>query len=273
MTQFRADLHCHTICSDGSDSPSTVLELAKQAGLQGLSITDHDSIDAYTPQLFAKAGELSLRLLSGIEVSSELDDHSIHILGYGIDLHDSSFKQFLCSMQTRRSARNRAILQKLALRGMGIREEELLQAATHRTIGRPHIAQLMVQKKYVRSIKEAFDRFLGEGASCYASGIKYHPREVIDQIQKAKGRAVLAHPHFIKKGALLRKVLDLPLDGLECYYAHLAKELELPWIQIAKERGWMITGGSDYHGILRPHVALGSSWVNENTFSLLCAPR
>lgn len=268
-TEFRADIHCHTNCSDGTDEPRVLLRLAKQVGLQGLSITDHDTLDAYTPELFADAETLGIRLLTGIEVSSELDQTSVHILGYGYDLESQSLKEFLILMQSRRRERNLAILQKLAARGMHITEEELKTFAIHRTIGRPHIAQLMIQKGYVQTMRDAFDRYLGEGALCYAPGIKFSPREAIDQIHKAKGKAVLAHPHFYKKGSFLRKVLDLPLDGIECYYSRVPKQLERPWLKMAQERNLIATGGSDYHGYLKPHISLGCSWVNEHTFNQL----
>ncbi len=273
QTEFRADIHTHTTCSDGSDHPLVLLRLAKQAGLQGLSITDHDTIDAYTPELLEEASQLSIRLLAGIEISSELDGCSVHVLGYGFDLHSPHLKEFLVQMQKRRGERNRAILNKLAARKMVITEEELKAFAIHRTIGRPHIAQLMVQKGFVQTTRDAFDRYLREGALCYASGIKYTPKEVIDQIHKAKGKAVLAHPHFMKKGSFSRKVLDLPFDGIECYYSMLDKALEKPWLKLAKERDLIATGGSDYHGELKPHILLGSSWVNELTFNLLSLPR
>lgn len=269
QNEFRADLHCHTTCSDGSDEPFVLLHLAKQIGLQGLSITDHDTIDAYTPELFALAARLNLRLLSGIEISSEQDDCTVHILGYGLDLNNAGLKEFLIQMCERRGERNRAILQKLAALKMDISEDELKAFAIARTIGRPHIAQLMVKKGYVQTVRDAFALYLKEGALCYAAGIKYEPREVVDQIHKAKGKAVLAHPHFFKKGALLRKLLDLEFDGLECYYAKLAKALELPWLKVAKERGLIATGGSDYHGSIKPHIPLGSSWVGVHTFASL----
>jgi predicted metal-dependent phosphoesterase TrpH len=270
--EFRADIHCHTHCSDGSDSPLTLLHLAQTVGLKGLSITDHDTIDAYTPEFFAEARRLDIEILAGIEISSELDDASVHILGYGFNLQDQGLKEFLLSMQKRRAERNRAILKKLSARGMGISEEELLSFATQRTIGRPHIAQLMVQKGYVQTMRDAFDFYLREGALCYASGIKYHPKEVIDQIHRAGGKAILAHPHFIKKGGFLRKLLSLPFDGIECYYSKLDKSLERPWLKLAKEKGWIATGGSDYHGEVKPHIPLGCSWVSEVVFQRLQNP-
>lgn len=272
-TEFRADLHCHTNCSDGSDDPLTLLRLAKQVGLQGLSITDHDTLDAYTPELFKEAENLDIHLMTGIELSSELDHVPVHILGYGYEIGGSGLKEFLEELQRRRGDRNRAILQKLAERKMPISEEELiafaLKARAKRTIGRPHIAQMMVIKGYVATPQQAFERYLREGALCYAPGIKFSPQEAIDQIHKAHGKAVLAHPHFLKKGSFLRKLLDLPFDGIECYYAVLHKEQERPWLKIAKERSWIATGGSDYHGALKPHIPLGCSWVNEHIFQQL----
>jgi predicted metal-dependent phosphoesterase TrpH len=271
--EFRADIHCHTNCSDGSEAPLELLRLAKEANLQGLSVTDHDTMDAYTPAFFKEAELLSLEILPGIEISSELDGSSVHILGYGYDLEDQGLKQFLISMQERRGERNRAILNKLSARGLQVTEEELRAHATERTIGRPHIAELMVKKGYVQTTRDAFEYYLKEGATCYATGIKYHPKEVIEEIHKAGGKAVLAHPHFIKKGSFLRKLLHLPFDGLECYYGKLAKALELPWLKMAQERGLIPTGGSDFHGKGRPYIPLGCSWVGEAIFKSLLNPK
>ncbi len=275
ISEFRADLHTHTHCSDGTDSPSQLLQKAKKMGLQGLSITDHDTIDAYSPALFAQAEELGIRLLSGIELSSELGETSVHILGYGIDLQSERLRSFLAEMIRRRNERNRAILAKLKKRGLVIEEEELLahakQLFSNRTIGRPHIADLMVRKGYAASIQQAFQIYLQEGGLCYVPGIKYTPREVVAQIHDAGGKAVLAHPHFLKKGNFLRELLALPLDGLECHYGTLYKEQERPWVDLAKERGWIATGGSDYHGEVKAHIPLGCSWVGEEVFNKLAS--
>jgi predicted metal-dependent phosphoesterase TrpH len=270
---FRADLHCHTYCSDGSDSPLEVLHKAKAAGLQGLSITDHDSIEAYTPELFAAAEALGLRLLPGVELSSEWEGCSVHILGYGFDLHAAALRSFLEGMQIRRRERNCAILNNLRKVNCPIEEEELITHVKkrygNRTIGRPHIAELMVEKGYVTTIREAFQKYLHDHASCYASGIKYTPREVIDVIHEAHGKAVLAHPHFLPKGRVTQQLLSLPFDGLEARYGLLHKEQEAPWVKLAEKRGWIVTGGSDYHGALKPSIGLGCSWVELEVFGRL----
>jgi len=272
-SDFRADLHCHSTFSDGSDTPLELLKKARDASLSGLSITDHDTIGAYTPDFFAAAEGLGIQILPGIELSSELGDTTVHILGYGFDLASTSFASFLREMQVRRTDRNRALITKLSQRNMPISEEELVAFArkheVQKTIGRPHIAELMVQKGYIKSRQEAFERYLREGSLCYVSGFKFTPLEAIEEIHKARGKAVFAHPHFLKTGSFLRQLLALPFDGIECYYANLPFDLEARWLQIAKEHHWIATGGSDYHGVFKPHISLGCSWVGESTFDAL----
>jgi len=277
MSEFRADLHCHSYCSDGEDSPFELLAKAKAANLQGLSITDHDSMEAYSPLLFDDAKRLGIHLLPGIELSSEYEGSSVHVLGYGFDLNSPSLGMFLVYLKERRRDRNLAIFEKMRQHRMPITEEELiafLQTHTkdpnvHRTIGRPHIAYFMLHKGYVSSTQQAFEMYLKEGGLCYASGIKVLPKEAIEQIHRANGKAVLAHPHFIKKGERLRQILSLPFDGIECHYAALPKELELPWLDIANQKKWIATGGSDYHGSFKPHIPLGASWSGESVFKAL----
>lgn len=260
---FRADLHIHSNCSDGTDSPLKILELAKTAKLSGLSITDHDTIQAYTPELFAAAQDLQLELLMGVEISSEWQGLTVHILAYSFDLQ---LQEFLIQVQEKRSERNRRILEKLKKKGIDIDENELKSSGPSQIVGRSHIAEAMMKKTGVASMQEAFDRYLKDDASCYAQGGKFAPHEVIHAIHRNNGLAVLAHPHFLKRGRFLKEILALPLDGLECYYGRLPKEQEKQWIKIARERQWLLTGGSDYHGSLRPYIPIGASWVDEETF-------
>ena len=267
--EFRADLHCHSICSDGSDTPLDLLSKAKQLRLSGISITDHDTIQAYSSEFFAYARALDISILPGVEFSSELHETTIHVLGYGFDLRSPSLLAFIEEMQRRRRERNKAILQKLEKYHISIAEEEIFSASS--SIGRPHIAALMLKKGYASSFQEAFDRYLKEGALCYVPGFKFTPLEAIQAIHEARGKAVLAHPHFIKNGSYIGSLLSLPFDGIECYYANLPKHQETPWVKIAKQKGWIATGGSDYHGTFKPHISLGCSWVGESTFHQLLA--
>lgn len=274
MNEFRADLHCHTTCSDGTSSPQEVLKIASDIGLQGLAITDHDSIEAYQSAL-PIAKELGVELISGIEFSSMLGNVSVHILAYAFPLISPVIINFCLKHFQRRTNRNREILKNLAAHGMPISEEELLAVIpecppnAHSTIGRPHIALAMLKKGYIHSIQEGFNKYLGEGKKCYAAGEYFSTQETIDIIHQAKGFAIIAHPHLIDHTATLKKLLEMDFDGIECYYARFPKENEMRWLKIAAHRKWLITGGSDYHGTIKPNIPLGASWVNEDHFRIL----
>lgn len=271
MDEFRADLHCHSDFSDGTDSPLRLLRIAADKKLQGLSITDHDTLAAYTPELFLAAQKLSISLLVGVEISSGFEGVSVHILGYGSSLLDPKFLRVLKEVQKKRAERNLEILRRLKSKGKEVLEEELMQlCSSFQVIGRPHIAQVMVLKGYVSSTKEAFDLYLKEGGQCFFPGEKFSSLEVIEAIHTFGGKAILAHPHFFKGGDFLEKLLALPFDGYECYYAKMDKQREAPWIKKAREKDLLATGGSDYHGNFKPYIELGASWVGKETFEKLC---
>lgn len=271
--QFRVDLHTHTNCSDGSLTPEQLLHEAKKVGLSGLSITDHDCIDAYTEKTIALSKELGLLLLPGMEISSRHRQHDVHILGYGFDLHSKSLSSFLEVIQKRREERNAQILQKLCSRKMPISIEELdrfaKQGMSKKVIGRPHIAYLMIEKGYVGSMQEAFNFYLKDNGLCYVPGVKFNPIEIIGAIHLAGGKAILAHPHFINSQRTVRELLEMPFDGIECYYAKLPSDQEKKWLEIAEQKNWIATGGSDFHGDAKPYIPLGCSWVGEETYSRL----
>lgn len=271
---FRADIHCHTFCSDGSESPEQVLNLAVERGLKGLSITDHDSADAYDV-VFPIAKKLGLRMITGVEFSTMHRGESIHILGYGYDRHNDDFEAFCERHHRRRKERNQRFIEKLREQGVMIEEDELLQTPKEllprgrQTTGRPHIAQAMMKHGFVSSVDRAFKEFIGEGRPLFVPGAAFSVEETIDVIHRAGGYAVIAHPHFIKRKSILNDLFAMPFDGLEAYYAKLPKQQEGPWARKAEELGWFYTGGSDFHGTVKPHIQLGASWTNEETFSLL----
>lgn len=265
QSEFRADLHCHSTFSDGTLSPSEIVHLAKKIGLSGLSITDHDSILAY-PQALEEAKEQKISMIPGVEFSAMHKDISVHILGYAFDLHHDSIARLCEKHKERRQERNSIILEKLAKKGLNILESEL--KSLH-VIGRPHIAQAMVQKGYAASINDAFKKFLGDNKSCYAKGQPIEIEETLDAIHQAKGIAVLAHPHLAKDQAFVKELLQFPFDGLECYYAKFPNQEQKRWVQLAMKKNLLITGGSDFHGDVKPAIPLGCSWVNEELFQIL----
>ena len=269
---MRYDLHSHTVHSDGTYSVNEILNLAKEKKLNGLSITDHDSISAYE-EAFCVAKELNLELLTGIEFSCHYGSHSVHILGYGFNHQDPEIIEFIAECQKVREDRNYQILEKLARYQMPIEADELCDEFQKeiKDIGRPHIAQIMQKRGYVKTFKEAFNLHIGDNKKCFVLGSRPHVEEVIRFLHKKNAFAILAHPHVIKSNNLLKKLLNLPFDGLEAYYARFGKKEENKWLNLAANRDWLTTGGSDFHGETKPLNELGSSWVDKKTFDHLKA--
>lgn len=266
MNEFRADLHCHSTCSDGTFSPEELVKHAHEIGLKGLAITDHDTTAAFA-LAEPTAKSLGIDLITGIEFSAFHYETSIHILGYSYDPENSAIQE-LCHRQTiRRNNRNALILEKLdKLRFPVTMEEVIALAQTARVIGRPHIAQVMVKKGYVRNVQEAFRKFLGDGKRAFVPSSAIGIQETIDAIHNGNGLAVLAHPHLIVKQKVLRQLLEMNFDGLECYYSRFPREKNQKWIDIVVKKGWLSTGGSDFHGEVKPETALGCAWTDYASF-------
>lgn len=274
MNSFRADLHCHSTCSDGMLTPQELIELAKKIGLSALSITDHDTIDAY-PIAIPLAQQHGITLIPGVEFSTVLEETSIHILGYGMALDNPDLLDLCHKHKNRRQARNQAILDLLTKHGMPLTLDDVFTSSpsiNHQgkgSIGRPHIALAMVAKGYVADVKEAFTKYIAENKPCYSQGVLFSVEETIDIIHSAGGVAVIAHPHLIKNNHLVNLLLQMPFDGIECYYWKCHPHQNERWLKIAKHKNLLITGGSDFHGDIKPNLELGSSWIGEEHFNAL----
>ena len=265
MIDFRADLHCHSTCSDGTATPEDLIKLAISSGLQALSITDHDTVEAYKTAL-PEARKVGLPLISGVEFSTMHKNHSIHILGYSFTL-DHPAIEALCKLHIkRRENRNHAIIEKLEKLGLPIDKALVTGSAS---IGRPHIAKAMIEKGYVKTYQEAFKLYLGEDKPAYSSGEPISIAETLDSIHQAGGLAIIAHPHLITNNKIFQELLGMPFDGIECYYANFMRDNCKRWLKIADRKKWLVTGGSDFHGTVKPNISLGSSWVGQETFHTL----
>ena len=265
---FKADLHCHTNCSDGTVSPTDILYLAKEKGLQGLSITDHDTISAYKEAL-PIAQALQFPLVTGVEFSASHNNKSIHLLGYSFTPGSSDILELCERHHERRAERNGKILELLTQKGMPIYPEDLPMVSETHSFGRPHIALAMIKKGYVQSIQEAFHDYIGEGKPCFAVGKTISVEETIEIIHKARGFAVIAHPHLINDASIFNDMLKMNFDGIEGYYAQFPPSAHQRWVKAGEKRGWLITGGSDFHGAVKPAIQLGSSWAPQETFKHL----
>lgn len=262
----RYDLHTHSNFSDGSDTVDKLLDHALEKNLSGLSITDHDTIDAYLSAPL-KAEKRNLQLLPGVEISSVHKEHSVHLLVYSFSLNDQKFKSFIREQQEMREARNLKMIEKLKKHGMPLDYKKLKEDVG--VIGRPHIANALLKLGYVESVREAFDRFIKEDMPCYEPGARPSVEQVIEIAHRSNAFVVLAHPHFLKNAKLERELLSLPLDGLEVRYANFLPYIEKKWEKEADKRNLIKTGGSDYHGTFKPHIELGASWVREDSFNIL----
>lgn len=257
---FRADLHCHSNFSDGEYSPKELLERAKEAGLSAIVITDHDSIAAYS-----ELGEnLPVLLGRGIELSCDHREIPVHILGYDFEFPSKVLSDHCARHQEMRKERleeiyNNLIKMKMHLPPLDLEEEK-------KSFGRPHLAELLVEKGYAKDVQHAFKLFLREGCPAYVKGPSFSVEAGIDLIHRAGGKAFLAHPHLQKRKNLLRELIALPIDGIECYYAKIPSHQEQHWVRIAEDKGLLISGGSDFHGMSKPMSPFGSSWVDEERF-------
>lgn len=272
----RIDLHLHTTHSDGSLRPSEVLTLAKQANVSALAITDHD-ITTGIPEAMATGETLGIEVIPGVEISSFDGKSELHILGYCVRWQDAAFNQRLATLRESRHRRNPLIIERLREAGLDVNYEEVRALAGTESVGRPHIAQLLMQKKYVSSAKEAFDRYLAEGRPAYVARELPTPAEAISWIREAKGVAVLAHPTWVKEsGEGLRTCVttlkEAGLGGIEVHYSTHSKSQTAGYLDLAHRLDLLITGGSDFHGLTKPDIEVGSGRGDLQVNPRLLAP-
>jgi len=257
----RIDLHLHTTHSDGSLRPSEVLALAKAANVSALAITDHD-ITTGIPEAMARGQELGIEVIPGVEISSFDGNSELHILGYCVNWEDKEFNDRLATLRASRHRRNPLIIERLRAAGLDVTYEEVKALAGTESVGRPHIAQLLMQKRYVSSAKEAFDRYLAEGKPAYVARELPTPAQAISWIREARGVAVLAHPTWIKETGegLQSRVTQLKeagLGGVEVHYSTHSKSQTATYLEMARRLNLLVTGGSDFHGITKPDIEVG----------------
>jgi predicted metal-dependent phosphoesterase TrpH len=254
------DLHIHSTMSDGTMTPAEIVEFAAQKGLKAVSITDHDTI-AGVKEALAAGLVCQVEVLSGVELSVKYGEYNVHLLGYMFDPENEMLTLALEKIQEGRRKRNDKIVEKLKKSGIDIDIKVLKEIAGPEQTGRPHFARYLFQKGYAATMDDAFDRYLGQGGQAYVSRLVYDFTDAVDIIHKAKGIAVLAHPVSLAKrttdfAACIGEMVELGLDGIETYYPTHAKKFKKLLVQLASEKSLLLTGGSDYHGSIRPGTTL-----------------
>jgi len=261
LTRATVDLHVHTTASDGNLSPAEVVRAAKAAGLEAIAITDHDTVAGLAEALDAGRRE-GLDVLTGVELSADLPGSTMHILGYEIDPTDPALLDALSRIRRDRDERNPRILARLAEMGMPLEAEAVRAKARGETVGRPHIAQCMVDAGYVRACDEAFLRYLARGAPAYVERRRVSPEEAVQLIRVGGGLAALAHPKQIQRPAaevraLAARLAEGGLEGIEVYHPDHSAADSATYRVLARDLGLVVTGGTDFHGRVHQGVRLG----------------
>ncbi len=256
------DLHTHTTFSDGSLTPTQLLEEAAALGLSAVAVTDHDTIDGL-PEALAAGERLGIRVIPGLEINLEHERVTMDLLGYFLNgCPGEKLEAELATLRGYRDARNARIVARLAELGYPLDAEDLFAAAENGAVGRPHIGEAMVRHGYVSSISEAFERFLRRGAPAWVDRRRLSLGAALRLLRASGGTTVLAHPGIIRTDLpglahIVRAAAHLGLAGLECYYPLHDREMVERCLALAEEHALVPTGGSDYHGAVKPAVRLG----------------
>ncbi|HMP77624.1 MAG TPA: PHP domain-containing protein [Kiritimatiellia bacterium] len=251
----------HSVFSDGSKTPEELVEEGVAIGLKAMALTDHDTVGG-VPRFLEAAAKAGMPVLTGVEVSADVEKGTLHVLGYGVDPKNRTLIEHLRWIREGRDERNREILHKLNRLGMRISHEELKQYAGADAVGRPHIARALIAKGYVRDKRDAFDRLLAKGKPAYAERRRLLPEATMELIRTAGGLPVIAHPFTLKLSMkefteFARRLQAAGLAGIECYYSEHSPEMQRKFKSAAEELGLLATGGSDYHGELSPGIRMG----------------
>jgi 3',5'-nucleoside bisphosphate phosphatase len=261
------DLHIHSTASDGTLTPTEIVIMAHRQNLAAIALTDHDTI-AGVEEARLSAKKYGVEFVSGIEISTNPPKGfnlkgSLHILGYGIRIDDPDLTAKLDRLQEARRNRNPKIIERLNRLGIDIKLSEVQEAVITGQLGRPHIARVMVKKGQATTINNAFGNYLGQGRPAYVDKFRIECAQAIEMIRQAGGVAVLAHPALIdiadqdSLGALIKKLTTFGMQGLEVYYPEHTQKDVAHYAALAKSAGLFETGGTDFHGSLKPDIRMG----------------
>jgi hypothetical protein len=256
------DLHAHTTASDGSLTPTQLVQLAKDSGLSALAVTDHDTVAGYA-EAFEAGKKLGVEVVPAVEISGIWPTGTLHMLGYLVDPKSPELLAALNELLEGRNTRNPRIIANLNKLGMAITIEEAAAQAGGKVIGRPHIAKVLLAKGYVKTIQEAFDKYLADNAPAFENKEVMKPADAIASIHAAGGLAVLAHPNWLKcpdDATIEKAVVDLKaagIDGVEVWHSDHKEHEEQLFARLAAKHGLLTSGGSDFHGASKGDIRLG----------------
>jgi predicted metal-dependent phosphoesterase TrpH len=252
------DLHMHSTFSDGMCTPTRLVEMAVEQKLSAIGLTDHDCMDGIG-EAVDEGAKNNVEIIPGVELSSEFNDRDLHILGYCIDPNHAGFQEMLRKFRDTRYQRGLKIIEKLSKLGIDLDQKDVMEKAGRGSLGRPHIAAVLVEKGHVSRTGEAFDKYIAEGGPAYVKKYKLSPRDAVEHIHDAGGLAFVAHPGIsVSRIDDLKILLEHGFDGIEVYHpGHFPgtiKELTA----LAEELGLLVSGGTDFHGFKDRDMPIGS---------------
>ncbi len=270
------DLQLHTTDSDGTWDWKRVLDTCLDMGLAAFAITDHDTV-VRRDEIAAWAKTNDAMAIPGIELSTRENDQTIHLLGYFLDGPLDKLEARLDYLRAGRTARNQKIVKRLQDLGVQVEEQDVLRIAGKATVGRPHIARLLMEKGIVKSMQEAFDRYLSLNGSAYFPKDELPLREGIDLLHEAGAVTSVAHPGLLKRApdvleASLKEWRSWGLDGIEAIYPSYSLEQTAFFERLSEKYGFVRTGGSDFHGENKPHIKIGTGTGHLNVPDELLEP-
>ena len=242
------DLHSHTTASDGTLAPRELVRAAVKRGVRVLAVTDHDSTDGLSEALDEATRHPPLVIVPGLEINCDVPGAEVHVLGYEVDYEAVWFQDFLREQRAERVARVHRIAERLAELGMPIDPAEVFAIVKEGSAGRPHVAQVMVRRGYVKSVREAFDRWLHAGGPANVPRRRLTPVDAIAIIRRAGGVPVFAHPGLAARDEAIPDMVAGGLMGIEVYYAEHSATQTAHYKDLCRRHGLIATGGSDYHG-------------------------
>lgn len=251
-----ADLHLHSNCSDGLLGPEKLVEKAHELGLKAIALADHDALSGIEDAI-EYGRQYEIEVVPGVELSSQSRGRDIHILGYYFDIHHKRLCEYLQLFRDERQRRAARIVQKLNDMGVYIHVEDVEAKAVGCSIGRPHIAEVLMDQGYVETFQEAFQRYIGYGGKAYVEKYKISPQEAIGLIADAKGLSFLAHPGSMVSNGIILELIKAGLDGLEVVHPNVNGERARQLQDMIREYGLLMSGGSDCHGGRDGHFLIG----------------
>ena len=244
--QPKIDLHTHTNYSDGFNSPRELIDKARKKGIEVLSITDHDNLAAIK-EATEYGKEVGMEIIPGVEISSDIMDREIHILGYFVEPGNSEIEHYLEFFREERLKRADRIVRKLNLLGISLKLDDVLNIAKNSAVGRPHIAQAMVEHGFINSYFEAFNKYIGNGCIAQEKKVHVSPRSAFKIINDSGGLSFIAHPGNMPEH-ILKELIDSGVDGIEVIHPSHTPSIVRFYKGITNEYFLLESGGSDYHG-------------------------